>query len=209
LTLADFAGCDLVIEAAVENMSVKKQVFSELDEILPSHAVLASNTSSLCITEMASATNRGDKVLGIHFFNPVPVMPLIEFVRTILTSDETMESARQFGASLGKTMVTAKDTPGFIVNRLLIPYLLDAVRVYDDGLATKEDIDTAITLGLNHPMGPLTLLDFVGLDTTLFIADAMFEEYKDARYAAPPLLRRMVLAGHLGRKSGKGFYDYG
>jgi 3-hydroxybutyryl-CoA dehydrogenase len=209
LTLADFAGCDLVIEAAVENMSVKKQIFSELDEILPSHAVLASNTSSLCITEMASTTNRGDRVLGIHFFNPVPVMPLIEFVRTILTSDETMESARQFGASLGKTMVTAKDTPGFIVNRLLIPYLLDAVRVYDDGLATKEDIDTAIKLGLNHPMGPLALLDFVGLDTTLFIADAMFEEYKDARYAAPPLLRRMVLAGHLGRKSGKGFYDYG
>ena len=209
LTLADFAGCDLVIEAAVENMSIKKQVFSELDGILPSHAVLASNTSSLCITEMASATNRGDRVLGIHFFNPVPVMPLIEFVRTILTSDETMESARQFGASLGKTMVTAKDTPGFIVNRLLIPYLLDAVRVYDDGLATKEDIDTAIKLGLNHPMGPLALLDFVGLDTTLFIADAMFEEYKDARYAAPPLLRRMVLAGQLGRKSGKGFYDYG
>jgi 3-hydroxybutyryl-CoA dehydrogenase len=209
LTLADFAGCDLVVEAAVENMSIKKQVFSELDEILSSHAVLASNTSSLCITEMASATNRGDKVLGIHFFNPVPVMPLVELVRTILTSDETMESARQFGASLGKTMVTAKDTPGFIVNRLLIPYLLDAARVYEDGLATKEDIDTAIKLGLNHPMGPLTLLDFVGLDTTLFIADAMFEEYKDARYAAPPLLRRMVLAGHLGRKSGKGFYDYG
>jgi 3-hydroxybutyryl-CoA dehydrogenase len=209
LTLADFADCDLVIEAAVENMSIKKQVFSELDEILPSHAVLASNTSSLCITEMASATNRGDRVLGIHFFNPVPVMPLIEFVRTILTSNETMESARQFGASLGKTMVTAQDTPGFIVNRLLIPYLLDAVRVYDEGLATKEDIDTAIKLGLNHPMGPLALLDFVGLDTTLFIADAMFEEYKDARYAAPPLLRRMVLAGHLGRKSGKGFYDYG
>jgi 3-hydroxybutyryl-CoA dehydrogenase len=209
LTLADFADCDLVVEAAVENMSIKKQVFSELDEILSSHAVLASNTSSLCITEMASATNRGDKVLGIHFFNPVPVMPLVELVRTILTSDETMESARQFGASLGKTMVTAKDTPGFIVNRLLIPYLLDAARVYEDGLATKEDIDTAIKLGLNHPMGPLTLLDFVGLDTTLFIADAMFEEYKDARYAAPPLLRRMVLAGHLGRKSGKGFYDYG
>jgi 3-hydroxybutyryl-CoA dehydrogenase len=208
LTLADLAGCDLVIEAAVEKMSVKVQVFSELDKVLPPHAVLASNTSSLCITEMASATNRGDKVLGIHFFNPVPVMPLIELVRTILTSDETMESARQFGASLGKAMVTAKDTPGFIVNRLLIPYLLDAVRVYEDGLATREDIDAAVKLGLNHPMGPLTLLDFVGLDTTLFIADAMFEEYKDARYAAPPLLRRMVLAGQLGRKSGKGFYDY-
>ncbi len=208
VNLADFFECDLVIEAAIENMAIKKEVFAELDGILPSNAILASNTSSLCITEMASVTQRGDKVLGVHFFNPVPVMPLIEFVRTILTSDETMETMRQFGASLGKTMVTAKDTPGFIVNRLLIPYLLDAVKVYEDGLATKEDIDTAIKLGLNHPMGPLTLLDFVGLDTCLFIADAMFEEYKDPRYAAPPLLRRMVLAGHLGRKNGKGFYNY-
>jgi 3-hydroxybutyryl-CoA dehydrogenase len=209
LDLADLVGCDLVVEAAIENMAVKKEIFAELDGILPPYTILASNTSSLCITEMASVTNRGDKVLGIHFFNPVPVMPLIEFVRTILTSDETMEIAHQFGASLGKTMVTAKDTPGFIVNRLLIPYLLDAVRVYEDGLATREDIDMAIKLGLHHPMGPLTLLDFVGLDTCLFIADAMFEEYKDPRYAAPPLLRRMVLAGHMGRKSGKGFYDYG
>jgi 3-hydroxybutyryl-CoA dehydrogenase len=208
LELADFSGCDLVVEAAIENMQIKKKIFAELDQILPAHAILASNTSSLCITEMASVTQRGDKVLGIHFFNPVPVMPLIEFVRTILTSDQTMTIAHQFGASLGKTMVTAKDTPGFIVNRLLVPYLLDAVRVYEDGLATKEDIDTAIKLGLNHPMGPLTLLDFVGLDTCLFIADAMYDEYKDTRYAAPPLLRRMVLAGHLGRKSGKGFYDY-
>jgi 3-hydroxybutyryl-CoA dehydrogenase len=208
LDLADMAHCDLVVEAAIENMELKKEVFAELDAILPPHAILASNTSSLCITEMASVTHRGDRILGIHFFNPVPVMPLIEFVRTILTSDETIEIAHQFGASLGKTMVTAQDTPGFIVNRLLIPYLLDAVRIYQDGLASKEDIDTAIKLGLNHPMGPLTLLDFVGLDTCLFIADAMFEEYKDIRYAAPPLLRRMVLAGHLGRKSGKGFYDY-
>jgi 3-hydroxybutyryl-CoA dehydrogenase len=209
LDLADLAGCDLVVEAAIENMEVKKSIFSELDGILPPHAILASNTSSLCITEMASATRRADRVLGIHFFNPVPVFPLIEFVRTILTSDETMESARRFGTSLGKTMVTAKDTPGFIVNRLLIPYILDAIRVYEDGLASREDIDTAIKLGLNHPMGPLTLVDFVGLDTCLFIADAMFEEYKDARYAAPPLLRRMVLAGRLGRKSGRGFYEYG
>jgi len=208
MSLADFSGCDLVVEAAVENMTLKKEVFAELDGILAPHAILASNTSSLCVTEMAGATRRGDKVLGIHFFNPVPVMPLIEFVRTILTSDDTMAAARQFGASLGKTMVTAKDTPGFIVNRLLIPYVLDAVRVYEEGLATREDIDTAIKLGLNHPMGPLTLLDFVGLDTCLFIADAMFDEYKDRRYAAPPLLRRMVLAGQLGRKSGKGFYDY-
>ena len=208
LDLAEFANCDLVIEAAVENMDLKKEVFVQLDQILPPHAILASNTSSLCITEMASVTHRGDRILGIHFFNPVPVMPLIEFVRTILTSDETMAIARDFGASLGKTMVTAKDTPGFIVNRLLIPYLLQAVQVYEDGLATREDIDTAIKLGLAHPMGPLTLLDLVGLDTTLFIADAMYDEYKDPRYAAPPLLRRMVLAGQLGRKSGKGFYDY-
>ena len=208
LDLADFAECDLVIEAAVENMDLKKEIFAELDDILAPHAILASNTSSLCITEMASVTGRGDKVLGIHFFNPVPVMPLIEFVRTILTSDETMATAREFGSSLGKTMVTAKDTPGFIVNRLLIPYLLQAVQIYEDGLASREDIDTAIKLGLAHPMGPLTLLDFVGLDTTLFIADAMYEEYKDPRYAAPPLLRRMVLAGQLGRKSGRGFYEY-
>jgi 3-hydroxybutyryl-CoA dehydrogenase len=205
---ADFAPCDLVIEAAIENMELKKQIFSELDDILRPEVIIGSNTSSLCITEMASATQRGDKVLGIHFFNPVPVMPLLELVRTILTSDETLAIAQEFGQSVGKTTVVAKDTPGFIVNRLLIPYLLDAVRIYEDGLATKEDIDTAIKLGLNHPMGPLTLLDLVGLDTTLFIADAMFEELKDPRYAAPPLLRRMVLAGHLGRKSGKGFYDY-
>jgi 3-hydroxybutyryl-CoA dehydrogenase len=209
LDLDDFAPCDLVIEAAVENMDVKKSIFSDLDAVLPPHAILASNTSSLCITEMASVTERGDRVLGIHFFNPVPVMPLIEFVRTILTSDETMAVARHFGASLGKTTVTANDTPGFIVNRLLIPYLLDAVRIYAEGLASREDIDAAVKLGLHHPMGPLTLLDFIGLDTCLFIADAMYGEYKDPRYAAPPLLRRMVLAGHLGRKSGKGFYDYG
>ena len=208
LDIADLSDCELVVEAAVEKMVVKKEIFAKLDTLLAPGAILASNTSSLCITEMASVTGRGERVLGIHFFNPVPVMPLIEFVRTILTSDETMQAAKQFGASLGKTTVTAKDTPGFIVNRLLIPYLLDAVKVYEDGLATREDIDTAIKLGLNHPMGPLTLLDFVGLDTCLFIADAMFGEFKDPRYAAPPLLRRMVLAGRLGRKSGTGFYDY-
>jgi 3-hydroxybutyryl-CoA dehydrogenase len=205
---ADFAPCDLVIEAAIENMELKKKIFAELDGILRPGAIIGSNTSSLCITEIASATQRGDRVLGIHFFNPVPVMPLLELVRTILTSDETLAVVQEFGQSVGKTTVGAKDTPGFIVNRLLIPYLLHAVKIYEDGLATREDIDTAIKLGLNHPMGPLTLLDLVGLDTTLFIADAMFEEFKDPRYAAPPLLRRMVLAGHLGRKSGKGFYDY-
>jgi 3-hydroxybutyryl-CoA dehydrogenase len=208
-SLDDLQGCDLVIEAVLENMAEKKSVFATLDAILAPHAIIASNTSSLCITEMASVTRRGDKVLGLHFFNPVPVMPLLEIVRTILTSEETLAIARQFGASLGKTMVVAKDAPGFIVNLLLIPYALDAVRALENGVASKEDMDTAIKLGLNHPMGPFTLLDFVGLDTTLFIADAMYQEFKDPRYAAPPLLRRMVLAGHLGRKSGKGFYDYG
>ena len=208
-SLDDLQGCDLVIEAVLENMAEKKSVFAALDTLLAPQAIIASNTSSLCITEMASVTKRGDKVLGLHFFNPVPVMPLLEIVRTILTSEETMAIAKQFGASLGKTMVVAKDAPGFIVNLLLIPYALDAVRALENGVASKEDIDTAVKLGLNHPMGPLTLLDFVGLDTTLFIADAMYQEFKDPRYAAPPLLRRMVLAGHLGRKSSKGFYDYG
>lgn len=208
-SLDDLQGCDLVIEAVLENMAEKKSVFAALDTLLAPQAIIASNTSSLCITEMASVTRRGDKILGLHFFNPVPVMPLLEIVRTILTSEETMAIAKQFGASLGKTMVVAKDAPGFIVNLLLIPYALDAVRALENGVASKEDIDTAIKLGLSHPMGPLTLLDFVGLDTTLFIADAMYQEFKDPRYAAPPLLRRMVLAGHLGRKSGQGFYDYG
>ena len=207
-SMEDFADCDIVIEAVVENLEVKKQVFAELDHITPPHAILASNTSSLCITEMAAVTKRPDKVLGLHFFNPVPVMPLLEMVRTILTSDETMETARRFGESLGKTIVVAKDSPGFIVNALLVPYLLDAVRMLETGYATKEDIDTAIKLGLNHPMGPLTLMDFIGLDTILFIADAMYEELKDPRYAAPALLRRMVIAGKLGRKTGEGFYKY-
>jgi 3-hydroxybutyryl-CoA dehydrogenase len=206
--LEGFASCDLVIEAAVENMTLKKEIFASLDRVCPAHAILASNTSSLCVMEMASVTRRQDRILGMHFFNPVPVMKLLEFVRTIATSEETMEAARQFGASLGKTMITAKDTPGFIVNVLLVPFLLDAVRLLDNGVATKEDIDAGMQLGCNHPMGPLTLADFVGLDTALFIADAMYDEFKDARYAAPPLLRRMVLAGWLGRKTGRGFYTY-
>jgi 3-hydroxybutyryl-CoA dehydrogenase len=202
------AGSDLAIEAVVENMALKKEVFATLDELCAPEVILASNTSSLCITEIASATGRPDRVLGLHFFNPVPVMPLLEIVRTFQTSEEVLAIANAFGESLGKTMVVAKDMPGFIVNRLLIPYALDAITMLQNGLATREDIDTAIKLGLNHPMGPLTLLDFVGLDTLLFIADAMYEEYKDPRFAAPPLLRQMVLAGHLGRKSGQGFYDY-
>jgi 3-hydroxybutyryl-CoA dehydrogenase len=206
--LTDLAGSDLVIEAVVENMALKKEIFARLDEMCAPEVILASNTSSLCITEIASVTGRPDRVLGMHFFNPVPVMPLLEVVRTFQTSTETLDIAKTFGESLGKTMVVAKDMPGFIVNRLFIPYALDAIAMLQNGLATREDIDTAIKLGLNHPMGPLTLLDFVGLDTLLFIADAMYEEYKDPRFAAPPLLRQMVLAGHLGRKSGKGFYDY-
>lgn len=206
--MADLAASDLVIEAIVENMALKKETFAALDALCAPQALLASNTSSLSITEMASVTRRPDKVLGMHFFNPVPVMPLLEMVRTFQISEETLAVAQAFGESLGKTMVVAKDMPGFIVNRLLIPYILDAVTMLQNGLATREDIDAAVKLGLNHPMGPLTLLDFVGLDTTLFIADAMYEEFKDPRFAAPPLLRQMVLAGHLGRKSGKGFYDY-
>lgn len=206
--MGDFAPCDLVIEAVIENMALKKEIFSALDKICPPHAILASNTSSLCIMEMASATKRQGKVLGMHFFNPVPVMKLLEFVRTIATSDETMETSRHFGATLGKTTITAKDTPGFVVNVLLVPYLLDAVRLVENGRASKEDIDAGMQLGCAYPMGPITLLDFVGLDSTLFTADAMYEEFKDTRYAVPPLLRRMVQAGRLGRKSGIGFYDY-
>ena len=206
--LSDFNGCDLVIEAIIEKMELKKQVFSELDRICPKHAILASNTSCLSIIEMAAATHRASQVLGIHFFNPVPVMRPVELVKTIATSEETMNTAIGFSKSLGKEVVIARDTPGFIVNLLLIPFLLDAIRALDNGLASKEDIDTGIRLGLNHPMGPLTLLDFVGLDTTYYIACAMYEEFRDPKYAPPPLLKQMVTAGWLGRKTGKGFYDY-
>jgi 3-hydroxybutyryl-CoA dehydrogenase len=204
-----FADCDLVVEAVVENLDLKRKIFAELDACTPSHAILASNTSALAVTEMAAATKRPDKVLGLHFMQPVPVMPLLEMVRTFMTGEETFQQAKAFGESLGKTIVVSKDTPGFIVNLLLIPYLLHAIDSLERGVATKEDFDTAIRLGLNHPMGPFTLLDFVGLDTTLFVADAVFEETKDPRFAAPPLLRRMVSAGWLGKKSGRGFYDYG
>lgn len=207
-SLADLADADLVIEAVIERMDEKKKVLGDLDRLIPSGALLASNTSSLSITEMAAATGRPDRVAGMHFMNPVPVMPLVELVRGLATSDEAMQTARTFAESLGKRVVVAKDSPGFIVNRLLVPYLLDAARVLEQGLATKEDIDTAVTLGLNHPMGPFTLLDFVGIDTTYYIAEAMFQETKDPRWAPPVLLKQMVTAGWLGRKSGRGFYEY-
>ena len=206
--LSDFAPADLAIEAITENLDLKQSIFRILDETLRPEVVIASNTSSISIAALAAVTGRADKVLGMHFFNPVPVMPLLELVRGILTSDETMAIARDMGAQMGKTVVVAKDSPGFIVNRLLIPFLIDAVRIYEADLASREDIDTAIKLGLNHPMGPLTLADFVGLDTTLFVADVLYEEFGDPRYKAPPLLRQMVAAGLLGRKSGRGFYDY-
>jgi 3-hydroxybutyryl-CoA dehydrogenase len=204
--VGDFKDCDLVVEAIIENLDLKKQIFQKLDEVCPAHTLLTSNTSSMTVTEMAAATKRMDKVAGLHFFNPVPVMRLVEIVATIVTSEETVAALKEFSESLGKKVVMAKDTPGFIVNRLLIPYLLHAIRLYESGLASIEDIDTAIELGLNHPMGPFRLLDILGNDTTLFIADNMFNELKDSVYAAPVLLRRMVTAGVLGRKSGKGFY---
>jgi 3-hydroxybutyryl-CoA dehydrogenase len=206
--LQDLATCDLVIEAVVESMDAKRQVFSTLDRIVPASTVLASNTSSLSITEIASTASRPERVLGLHFFNPVPLMKLVEVIRALPTSDAAFDTARGFVERLGKTAVTAKDTPGFVVNRLLVPYLLDAVRIYESGVASKEDIDNGMKLGCGYPMGPLTLLDFVGLDTTYSIANIMFEEFKLPQYAAPPLLKRMVLAGYLGRKSGRGFYDY-
>jgi len=204
----DFADCDLVIEAAIENMELKKKIFAELDKICPKHAVLATNTSCLSIIDMAMVTGRPDKVLGLHFMNPVPVMKLLEIVKTIATSDETLEAGQTFGNSLGKTVVIAQDTPGFIVNRLLVPFLFNAVHMLEAGIASREDIDAGINLGLNHPMGPLTLADLIGIDTLLFIADAMYAEFRDPQYAAPILVRKMVTAGWLGRKTGKGFYEY-
>ena len=202
------ADCDLVIEAVTEDMGIKKEVFGELDKICGPNTIFASNTSSLPIGDLSAVTGRRDKFIGLHFFNPVPIMKLVEVVRTIDTSDETFNAAKAFGEAVGKVAVSAKDTPGFIVNVLLIPYLLDSIRQYENGLASREDIDEAMKLGCGHPMGPLTLTDFIGLDTTLYIGDIFFEEFKDSRYAAPPLLRRMVNAGYLGKKSGRGFYDY-
>jgi 3-hydroxybutyryl-CoA dehydrogenase len=199
---------DLVIEAITENQALKNETFAKLDAICPPHALLASNTSSCNVTAMAAATKRPAQVLGLHFFNPVPLMKLVEVVQSILTDDKTVTAAYEWVQAVGKTPVRAKDSTAFIVNRLLVPYLLDAIRVYEGGLATLEDIDQAMKLGCGYPMGPFTLLDLVGLDTTMFVAEVMFEEFREARYAPPPLLKRMVMAGQLGRKTGKGFYDY-
>ena len=200
--------CDIIIEAVVENIDLKKEIFSELDKTCPAHTIFASNTSSLTVTEMAAATNRPDRFVGLHFFNPVPVMKLVEVVRTIATSQETFDKAFAFGKSLGKEPIACKDNSGFVVNLLLVPYLLDAIRAVENGVASVEDIDKGMQLGCGYPMGPLTLLDFVGLDTTYYIANIMFDEYRESKYAPPPLLRKMVMAGYYGRKSGKGFYDY-
>jgi 3-hydroxyacyl-CoA dehydrogenase len=203
-----FKDCDLVIEAITENQPLKNETFAKLDAICPPHALLASNTSSCNVTAMAAATKRPAQVLGLHFFNPVPLMKLVEVVQTILTDDKAVAQVYEWVQAVGKVPVRAKDSTAFIVNRLLVPYLLDAIRVYEGGLATLEDIDTAMKLGCGYPMGPFTLLDLVGLDTTMYVAEVMFEEFREARYAPPPLLKRMVMAGQLGRKSGKGFYDY-
>jgi len=203
-----FADAELVIEAATEHRETKLAIFRRLDEVTKPETVLASNTSSIPIVDLASATDRADRVLGLHFFNPVPVMGIVEIVRAITTSEETVEFGRGYCVALGKTTVLSRDRAGFIVNTLLIPYLNDAIRMLEDGFATREDLDTAIHLGLNHPMGPLALADLIGLDTCLQIADVLYDEFREPRFAPPPLLRRMVSAGHLGRKTGRGFYEY-
>ena len=204
----DFADCDLVIEAAIEKLDLKKKIFAELDNNCPERAILATNTSCLSIIDIAKETARPEKVLGMHFFNPVPMMKLLETVRTLATSDETLEMSKEFGKSIGKTVIVAPDTPGFIVNRLLMPFMNSAFRMLEAGLATREDIDTGVKLGLGYPMGPLALADLIGLDTCLFIADAIYEELKDPLYTPPVILKKMVTAGWLGRKTGRGFYEY-
>ena len=204
----DFSDCDLVIEAAVENMDLKKKIFVEVDKICPKHAILATNTSCLSIVDMAMVTSRPDKVLGLHFWNPAPLMKLLEVVKTVATSDETLETGKSFGESLGKTIIVAPDIPGFIINRLQIPFRLDAIRMLEAGIATKEDIDAGVTLGLGHPMGQFALQDLVGLDVTYAVANALYEETKDPKFAPPTLMKKMIAAGWLGRKTGKGFYEY-
>jgi len=202
------ADCDIVIEAVIENVAEKKKMYSALDGIVKKDAIFASNTSSISISELMTATKRPERFIGLHFFNPVPLMKLVEVVRTIATAGDVFDTAYEFGKKLGKVPVRTSDKTGFIVNRLLVPYLLDAVRAYEEGVGSIEDIDTAMKLGCGYPMGPFTLLDFVGLDTTYYITHVMFDEFKERRFASPPLLKRMVMAGWYGRKSGKGFYDY-
>jgi 3-hydroxybutyryl-CoA dehydrogenase len=206
--LGALADADLVIEAVIEDPVMKRDVFRRLDELLRPEVVIASNTSSIPIADLAAVTKRPDRVLGMHFFNPPPVMKLLELVRSLATSEETLAFARGVGERLGKTTVLAKDRAGFIVNMLLIPYLNGAIRMLEEGFATREDIDVAVELGLRHPMGPLTLLDFIGLDTAMHVADVLYGEFKHPDYAPPPLLKRMVAMGYLGRKSGRGFYEY-
>jgi 3-hydroxybutyryl-CoA dehydrogenase len=206
--LGALAECDLVVEAIVENLDEKRKTFAALDAVVKEGALFASNTSSLTITQIAMATRRPDRFVGLHFFNPVPVMKLVEVVRTLLTSQEAYDAAIEAVRAFGKEPVTARDNSGFLVNRLLVPYLLDAVRAYEEGVGSIEDIDKAMQLGCGYPMGPFTLLDFVGLDTTYYIANIMFDEYREKRFAPPPLLKQMVLAGRLGRKSGRGFYEH-
>ncbi len=204
----DLKDCDLIVEAIIEQLPAKRELFGALDGLCPAATIFASNTSSLTITEIATATKRPQRFVGLHFFNPVPVMKLVEVVKTIATDSAVYEEMVAFGTKLGKTPVRAHDSTGFIVNRLLVPYLLDAIRALEEGVGSVEDIDQSMKLGCGHPMGPLTLLDFVGLDTTYYIANIMFDEFRERRFAAPPLLKRMVLAGWNGRKAGRGFYDY-
>jgi 3-hydroxybutyryl-CoA dehydrogenase len=206
--MQDLADCDIVIEAIIENVEEKRKTHAQLDAIVKKNAIFASNTSSISITELMTATKRPERFVGLHFFNPVPMMKMVEVVKTIATAPEVFEAAVEFGAKLGKVPVRTSDKTGFIVNRLLVPYLLDAIRAYEEGVGTITDIDEAMKLGCGYPMGPFTLLDFVGLDTTYYITHVMYDEFKEPRFASPPLLRRLVLAGWYGRKSGKGFYDY-
>jgi 3-hydroxybutyryl-CoA dehydrogenase len=204
----DFSSCDLVIEAATEDISLKKKIFAELDRICPKETLLATNTSCLSVTDMAVVTGRADKVIGIHFFNPAPVMKLVEIVRTIIASQESVKTGKEFAQSLGKEAVVTKDTPGFIVNYLIIPFILNAIRMYENGVASREEIDLSIKLGLSHPMGPLALADLMGLDVVALIANGIYQETRDAQFVLPTLARKMVAAGQLGRKTKKGFYDY-
>jgi 3-hydroxybutyryl-CoA dehydrogenase len=204
----DLRDCDLIVEAIIENIPQKKEIYGALDEIVKKDAIFASNTSSISITELMNATNRPERFIGLHFFNPVPLMRLVEVVRTVATASDVYDTAYEFAKKLGKVPVRTSDKTGFIVNRLLVPYLLDAIRAYEEGVGSIEDIDNAMKLGCGYPMGPFTLLDFVGLDTTYYITEVMYHEFKERRFASPPLLKRLVMAGWYGRKAGKGFYDY-